>query len=63
MYMLSCAIARMEPNPNGGDDVFFLTEFTQMDFKGYVPKKLMNMVMAAMAKGTVGPMYEKLKTL
>jgi len=42
--MLAAALARMD------GEYLHITEFTQMDMKGYVPAKLMNMVLASMAK-------------
>lgn len=56
MNMLSAAIARME------GDYLYLTEFTQMDLKGYVPARLMNMVLSSMAKGSVEDLYKVLKS-
>ena len=54
MHMLSSAIVRME------GDRLHMTEFTQMDLKGYVPAKLMNMVLSGMAKASVTDFYAKL---
>ena len=57
MHMLSSAIVRME------GDHLYMTEFTQMDLKGYVPAKLMNMVLSGMAKASVADMYAKLQKM
>ena len=52
--MLSSALVRME------GDYLHQTEFTQMNLKGYVPAKLMNMVMSGMAKAATADFYTKL---
>ena len=57
MYTIACAIARME------GESLYITEFTQMDLKGYVPTKLMNMVLAAMSKESVGELYKSLQKI
>jgi hypothetical protein len=54
MHMLSSALVRME------GDYLHQTEFTQMNMKGYVPAKLMNMVMSGMQKAAVEDFYGKL---
>ena len=55
--MLASGLARME------GDYLCITEFTQMDLKGYVPKKLMNMVIGSMAAAQVPDFYEQLKKI
>ena len=57
MYMLNSSIARME------GDYLHITEFTQMDLKGYVPAKLMNMVLASMAKAQIPDFYQSLQKI
>lgn len=44
-------------------DYLVITEFSQIDLKGYVPAKLMNMVLASMAKGSVDEFYKELKKM
>jgi len=51
MHMLAAGLGRME------GEYLHVTEFTQMDLKGYVPAKLMNMVLGSMAKAQMPDFY------
>ena len=44
MFALSAGLAYQD------GDYLVITEYTQMDMKGYIPAKLMNMCLAGMAK-------------
>ena len=54
MHILGSGLARME------GDYLHITEFMQMDMKGYIPSSLMNMVLSEMAQQQVVEFYKTL---